>query len=86
MYYLAFTPLWILVILTDFFSIMDNEADLYTEKISIPCCTWGRCISVQAIGVCWNNIICSQVKSPNYGMRSIIPRLEINSIKYDNRF
>lgn len=36
MYYLAFTPLWILVILTDFFSIMDNEADLYTEKISIP--------------------------------------------------
>lgn len=36
MYYLAFTPLWILVVLTDFFSIMDNEADLYTEKISIP--------------------------------------------------
>lgn len=36
MYYLAFTPLWILVVLTDIFSIMDNEADLYTEKISIP--------------------------------------------------
>lgn len=36
MYYLAFTPLWILVILTDIFSIMDNEADLYTEKTSIP--------------------------------------------------
>ena len=36
MYYLAFTPLWILVVLTDFFSIMDNEADLDTEKISIP--------------------------------------------------
>ena len=30
------------------------------------CCTWERCISVQAIGVCWNNIICSQVKPPNY--------------------
>ena len=36
MNYLAFTPLWILVVLTDIFSIMDNEADLYTEKISIP--------------------------------------------------
>ena len=36
MYYLAFTPLWILVVLTDIFSIMDNEADLYTERISIP--------------------------------------------------
>ena len=23
-------------------------------------------ISVQAIGVCWNNTICSQVKPPNY--------------------
>lgn len=35
MYYLAFTPLWILVVLTDFFSIVDNEVDLYTEIISI---------------------------------------------------
>lgn len=35
MYYLSFTPLWILVVLTDYFSIRDNNSCLWTEYISI---------------------------------------------------
>lgn len=35
MYYLSFTPLWILVFLTDIFSICDNDKYLVTEYISI---------------------------------------------------
>ena len=35
MYYLSFAPLWILVFLTDIFSICDNDKYLVTEYISI---------------------------------------------------
>lgn len=35
MYYLSFTPLWILVILTDIFSICENDKYLTTEYISV---------------------------------------------------
>lgn len=35
MYYLSFTPLWITVILMDIFSIANNNANLWTEYLSI---------------------------------------------------
>lgn len=35
MYYLSFTPLWIIVILMDIFSIFNKDPNLYTEYISI---------------------------------------------------
>ena len=36
MYYLSFTPLWIAVVLMDFFSVINKEQHLCTEYISIP--------------------------------------------------